>query len=99
MHRMDTVDLGLAFLLGILVKRLSEHLLVAMDSGAKLVIMPTQNAADLGRIPSKMLNMIRLDFYSKPEQAAFKSLADSIFSKTQTVSEYQTIDNSKTCLI
>jgi ATP-dependent Lon protease len=72
------VVLGQMSIHGVLnrVERLSDHLRVAMDSGAKRIVIPNQNAADLGTVPSELLDMISVDFFSKPEQAAFKSIVE-----------------------
>ena len=73
------VVLGQMSIHGILgrVERLSDHLRVAMDSGARQVMIPTANAADLGSIPTELLDKIRIEFFSEPIQAAYKAIAEA----------------------
>jgi ATP-dependent Lon protease len=59
------------------IEQLGDRLRVAMDSGARLVLIPTANAADLGSVPPELLDKIRVEFYSDPNQAAFKAIADA----------------------
>jgi ATP-dependent Lon protease len=70
------VVLGSMTIHGILnrVDKLGERLRVALDSGAKQVLIPVVNAADLAAIPAELLDKLRLEFYSDPSQAAFKSV-------------------------
>ena len=72
------VVLGQLSLHGVLnrIENLSDRLRVAMDAGAKRVMIPTANAADIGGVPPELLDKLRVEFYSEPSQAAFKSLAD-----------------------
>jgi len=58
------------------IEQLGDRLRVAMDAGARQVLIPTANAADLGAIPAEVLDKVRVDFYSEPSQAAFKALAE-----------------------
>lgn len=73
------VVLGQMSLHGVLgrMERVADQLRVAMDSGAKQVLIPTANAPDVGAIPADLLDKLRLDFYSDPLQAAFKAVAQS----------------------
>jgi len=75
----NLVVLGQMSIHGVLsrVERLADHLRVAMDSGARQVLIPTANAPDLGGIPSELLDKVRIDFYSEPIQAAFKVIAEA----------------------
>ena len=59
------------------VEQLSDRLRVAMDAGARQVLIPTVNAADLGAIPPELLDKIRVDFYTDPAQAAFKAMEEA----------------------
>jgi ATP-dependent Lon protease len=59
------------------VERLSDHLWVAMDSGARQVMIPTANAADLGIIPTELLDKIRIECFSEPIQTAYKAIAET----------------------
>ncbi|MDY0059348.1 MAG: protease Lon-related BREX system protein BrxL [Myxococcota bacterium] len=72
------VVLGQMTLHGVLnrVERLGDRLRVALDSGAKVVLIPTVNAGDLGGIPMELLDKLRIEFYSEPIQAVYKALAE-----------------------
>ena len=72
------VVLGQMTIHGVLtrIEQLGDRLRVAMDAGAKQVLIPTTNAADIGGIPPEILDKVRVDFYSEPAQAAFKALAE-----------------------
>lgn len=72
------VSLGQMSLHGILgrIENLGDCLRVAADAGARQVLIPTTNAADLGSIPSELLDKVRIEFYSDPMQAVFKALAE-----------------------
>lgn len=73
------VVLGQMTIHGVLsrIDNLADRLRVAMDAGARQVMIPTANAPDFGSIPSDLLDKLRVEFYSEPAQAAFKALADS----------------------
>jgi ATP-dependent Lon protease len=58
------------------VEQLGDRLRVTMDAGARQVLIPTVNAADLGNIPPELLDKVRVDFYTDPSQAAFKAMAE-----------------------
>jgi len=58
------------------IEQLGDRLRVALDAGARQVLIPTTNASDLGKIPSELLDKLRVDFYSEPSQAAFKAIAE-----------------------
>lgn len=59
------------------IERLGDRLRVAMDTGAKQVLIPTANASDLGSVPPELLDKLRVNFYSDPAQAAFKAIAEA----------------------
>jgi ATP-dependent Lon protease len=59
------------------VESLGDRLRVAMDAGAKQVLIPTANAADFGSIPAELLDKLRVDFYSEPFQAVLKAIAEA----------------------
>jgi len=59
------------------VEQLGDRLRVTMDAGARQVLIPTVNAADLGSIPPELLDKVRVDFYTDPSQAAFKAMAEA----------------------
>ncbi|MFZ1489913.1 MAG: protease Lon-related BREX system protein BrxL [Ilumatobacteraceae bacterium] len=73
------VVLGQMSIHGVLsrVEQLADRLRVAMDAGARQVLIPTVNAADFGTIPGELLDKLRVDFYSDPSQAAFKAIAEA----------------------
>ncbi|NIM13880.1 MAG: protease Lon-related BREX system protein BrxL [Candidatus Aminicenantes bacterium] len=73
------VVLGKMSIHGVLsrLERFGDCLRVAMDSGAKQVMIPTANASDIGNIPTELLDKIRIDFFSEPKQAAFKAISEA----------------------
>jgi len=73
------IILGEMTLHGILprIEYLGDRMRIAMDAGAKRVIIPTVNAADFGSIPPELLDKVRVEFYSDPMQAAFKALSET----------------------
>lgn len=72
------VVLGQMSLHGVLarVDGLGDKLRVAMDAGARRVLIPTENSRDFGSLPGEVLDKLRIEFYSEPSQAAFKALAE-----------------------
>lgn len=72
------VILGQMSLHGVLgrVDGLGDKLRVAMDAGARRVLIPTENSRDFAVLPAEVLDKLRIEFYSEPQQAAFKALAD-----------------------
>jgi len=72
------VVLGQMSIHGVLhrIDNLGDRLRVAMDAGARLVMIPTANAADLGSIPAELLDKLRVEFYSTPPQAVYKALVE-----------------------
>lgn len=75
----DLVVFGQMSIHGVLsrIDNLADRLRIAMDSGAHRVMIPTTNAADLGSIPSELLDKLRVEFFSDPMQAAFKALVEA----------------------
>jgi ATP-dependent Lon protease len=73
------VVLGQMSIHGVLsrVEQLGDRLRIAMDAGARQVLIPTANAPDFGSIPPELLDKLRVDFYSEPSQAAFKAIAEA----------------------
>jgi ATP-dependent Lon protease len=73
------VVLGQMSIHGVLgrVEHLGDRIRVAMDSGAKQVMIPTVNSPDLGNIPTELLDKIRIEFFSEPMQAAYKAISES----------------------
>lgn len=72
------VVLGQMSLHGVLsrVEQLGDRLRIAMDAGARQVLIPTVNVADFANVPPELLDKLRVDFYSEPAQAAFKAMAE-----------------------
>jgi ATP-dependent Lon protease len=72
------VVLGQMSLHGVLgrVDGLGDKLRVAMDAGARRVLIPTENSRDFAALPAEVLDKLRIEFYSDPAQAAFKALAE-----------------------
>ena len=72
------VVLGQMSLHGVLsrVEQLGDRLRIAMDAGARQVLIPTVNVADFASVPPELLDKLRVDFYSEPAQAAFKAMAE-----------------------
>jgi len=56
------------------VDGLGDKLRVAMDAGARRVLIPTENSRDFASLPPEVLDKLRIEFYSEPAQAAFKAL-------------------------
>lgn len=56
------------------VEDLAASLQVAFDCGAKRVLLPTANAADIGNVPGDLFAKFQTSFYSDPVDAVFKAL-------------------------
>lgn len=52
---------------------LADTLQVALDSGAKKVLLPNISASDLSTVPAKLMGAFTLIFYNTVEDAAFKA--------------------------
>lgn len=72
------VVLGQLSLHGVLsrVHGLGDKLRVAMDAGARRVLIPTENRRDFAELPGEVIDKLQIEFYSEPSQAAFKALAE-----------------------
>jgi len=70
------VVLGEMSLRGSLLKvgSLTEHLQLAMDNGARRVLLPSENKRDFADIPSDVLDKLQIIFYSDPINAAFRAM-------------------------
>jgi ATP-dependent Lon protease len=53
---------------------LGEFLQVASDSGAKKVLIPASDMAQLGKVPTDLVSKFSLVIYSDPIDAAFKAM-------------------------
>lgn len=56
------------------VSRLPERLDLALESGAKQVLMPSENKRDVANVPDEILNKLQVTFYTDPINAALRSL-------------------------
>lgn len=72
------VVLGQMSIHGVLsrVEQLGDRLRIALDAGARQVLIPTANAPDFAGVPPELLDKLRVDFYSEPSKAAFKAIAE-----------------------
>src|SRR5688572_2266287 len=70
------VVLGQMSLHGVLsrIDGLGDKLRIAMDAGARRVVIPTENSRDFAALPAEVLDKLRIEFYSEPSQAAVKAL-------------------------
>jgi len=70
------VVLGEMSLHGVLshVEGLGDKLRVAMDSGARRVMIPTINRKDFATLPDEVIDKMQIEFDSDPARAAFKAL-------------------------
>lgn len=57
------------------VDNLAERLQLAMDNGAKKVLLPAENKRDFVDIPTDILDKVQIIFYSDPITAAFRAMA------------------------
>jgi ATP-dependent Lon protease len=55
-------------------ENLGEYLQVASDSGAKKVLIPAVDIAQLGKVPADLISKFSLVIYSDPIDAAFKAM-------------------------
>jgi len=56
------------------VGSLTERLQLAMDNGARRVLLPAENKRDFADIPSDVLDKLQIIFYSDPINAAFRAM-------------------------
>jgi ATP-dependent Lon protease len=73
------VVLGEMSLHGVLshVEGLGDKLRVAMDAGARRIMIPTANRKDFASLPDEVIDKMQIEFYSDPAQAAFKALSSA----------------------
>jgi len=55
-------------------ENLGEYLQVAADSGAKKVLIPAVDMAQLGKVPADLISKFSLIIYSDPVDAGFKAM-------------------------
>lgn len=74
--REQTVILGEMSVGGILmrVSNLVEQMQLALDSGAKRILLPSENKRDLPDVPDSLLNKIQPVFYTDPINAAIRAM-------------------------
>jgi ATP-dependent Lon protease len=72
-----TVVIGEMSVQGLLQKvaNLTERLELAQDSGAKRVLIPSENKRDLADVPDDVLNRLETAFYTDPLNAVIKALS------------------------
>jgi ATP-dependent Lon protease len=56
------------------VGNLTERMQLALDSGAKKILVPSENKRDLADVPDDILNKIQPVFYTDPLNAAIKAM-------------------------
>ena len=56
------------------VENLAESLQVALDAGAKRVLMPASSVGDIATVPGELFAKFQTSFYADPADAAFKAL-------------------------
>ena len=56
------------------VQNLAESLQIAMDSGAKKVLLPMASASDIPTVPSELFSKFQISFYADPVDAVYKAL-------------------------
>lgn len=58
------------------VEGLGDRLRIALDSGAKRVMFPTENSRDFAVLPAEVIDKLQIEFYSDLARVAYKALAD-----------------------
>lgn len=56
------------------VDNLADALQVCFDAGAKKILMPMSNAADIATVPADLFAKFQISFYNSPEDAVIKAL-------------------------
>lgn len=59
------------------VSDLAGSLQIALDSGAKKVLIPMSSAADIATVPAELFSRFQIGFYSDPVDAVYKALGVS----------------------
>jgi ATP-dependent Lon protease len=74
--REQLVVLGEMSVQGMLVKvaNLTERLQLALESGAKSALVPSENKRDLADVPDELLNKLQVSFYTDPTNAAIRAM-------------------------
>lgn len=56
------------------VDDLANTLQVCFDAGAKKILLPMSNAADISTVPAELFTKFQISFYTSPEDAVVKAL-------------------------
>ncbi|MGL5711504.1 MAG: protease Lon-related BREX system protein BrxL [Paraclostridium sp.] len=56
------------------IEELANVLQVCFDAGAKKILLPMSNAADLATVPPELFSKFQTNFYTSPKDAVFKAL-------------------------
>ncbi len=56
------------------IDNLADALQVCFDAGAKKILMPMSNAADIATVPADLFAKFQISFYNSPEDAVIKAL-------------------------
>lgn len=56
------------------VDDLANTLQVCFDAGAKKILLPMSNAADIFTVPAELFTKFQTSFYTSPEDAVVKAL-------------------------
>ena len=74
--REQLVILGEMTVRGLLLKvsHFTERLQLALESGAKQVLVPCENKRDLPYVPDEVLNKLQVIFYTDPLNAAVRAM-------------------------
>ena len=74
--REQLVVLGEMSVQGLLLKvaNLTERLQLALESGAKQVLVPSENKRDLADVPDEVLNKLQVIFYTDPTNATIRAI-------------------------
>lgn len=56
------------------VRNLAESLQVALDGGAKKVLLPMSSVTDIPSIPGELFAKFQVAFYADPVDAVFKAI-------------------------
>ncbi|MCI3701742.1 ATP-dependent Lon protease, partial [Escherichia coli] len=56
------------------VQDLAGSLQLAMDSGAKRILLPMASASDIPTVPAELFSKFQISFYADPVDAVFKAL-------------------------
>ena len=74
--REQLVILGEMSVQGLLLKvsNVTERLQLALESGAKQVLVPSENKRDLADVPDEVLNKLQVIFYTDPTNATLRAM-------------------------